>query len=47
MVHLEGKGWLWVWWRLFTNLNILFFVNKKNTGKMASAQGKHKEFGIN
>ena len=32
---------------LFTNLNILFFVNKKNTGKMVRAQGKHREFGIN
>ena len=47
MVHLERKGWPWGWWRLFTNLNILFFVDKKNTGKMARAQGKHREFGIN
>ena len=31
------------WSRLFTNLNILFFVDKKNTGKMARAQGKDRE----
>ena len=24
-----------------------FFVDKKKTGKMARAQGKHREFGIN
>ena len=45
MVYLERKGWLWGWWRLFTNLNI--FCSQKNTGKMARAQGKHREFGIN
>ena len=33
MVHLERKGWLWGWWRLFTNLNILFFADKKTQGK--------------
>ena len=33
MVHLERKEWLWGWWRLFTNWNILFFVNKKTQGK--------------
>ena len=33
MVHLERKGWPWGWWRLFTNLNILFFADKKTQGK--------------
>ena len=33
MIHLERKGWLWGWWRLFTNLNIIFFVDKKTQGK--------------
>ena len=33
MVHLVRKGWPWVWWGLFTNLNILFFVVKKTQGK--------------
>ena len=30
MVQLERKGWLQGWWKLFTNLNILFFVVKKH-----------------
>ena len=53
MVHLERKGWLWEWWRLFTNLNILFFVDKKTQGKWqehgentGKTQGKHREFGV-
>ena len=33
MVHLERKEWPWGWWRLFTNLNILFFADKKTQGK--------------
>ena len=47
MVHLKRKGWLW---RLFTNLNILFFVNKKhreNGKSTGKRQGKDREFGIN
>ena len=33
MVHLERKEWLWGWWRLLTNKNILFFVDQKTQGK--------------
>ena len=47
MVHLERKGWLWGWWRLFTKFKYFIFCRQTNTGKLARAQGKHKEFGIN
>ena len=47
MVHLERKGWLWCG-RGYLQIKIFyFFVDKKKTGKIARAQGKHREFGIN
>ena len=41
MVHLERKGWLWGWWLLFPNLNVLFFVDKKHrqNGKSTGKTG--------
>ena len=47
MVHLERKGWLWRGGGFLQIKIFNFFVDKKNTGKMARAQGKHREFGIN
>ena len=47
MVHLERKGWLWGGGD-YLQIKIFYFLpTKKNTGKMARAQGKDREFGIN
>ena len=31
----------------YLQIKIFYFLSTKNTGKMARAQGKHREFGIN
>ena len=49
-------GPLWFIWkgndgygggRDYSQIKIFYFFVSKNTGKMARAQGKHREFGIN
>ena len=47
MVHLERKGWPWGLVEAINKFKYFIFCRQKNTGKMARAQGKHREFGIN
>ena len=49
MVHLERKGWPWGGGGVEAIYKFKYFIfcQQKNTGKMARAQGKHREFGIN
>ena len=47
MVHLERKGCYGVVETTYKIKILYFLLTKNNTGKMARAQGKHGEFGIN
>ena len=47
MVHLERKGLVMGEVEVIYKLKYFIFCRQKNTGEMARAQGKYREFSIN